>query len=138
LKSGDAFIGSIALSSDGRTLASGGSDSSITLWNLNTGEPIQTLDLDSPDNVGSDIHSLAFSPDGQHLAIGIATFHKDISFWMENSLQLWNVETATQIASWQGHTDTVNSIAFTADGRTLISGSWDGSIKFWEMVIFDR
>ncbi|MGC1198949.1 MAG: WD40 repeat domain-containing protein, partial [Geitlerinemataceae cyanobacterium] len=138
LKSGNSLVSAIALSSDGRTLASGGSDSSITLWNLNTGEPIQTIDLDSPDNVGSDIHSLAFSRDGQHLAVSIAIFHKEISFWIENSLQLWNVETGTQIANWQGHTDTVRSIAFTADDKTLISGSWDGSIKFWEITMFDR
>jgi WD40 repeat protein len=138
LKSGDQFVSAIALSPDGRTLASGDTTPTITLWNLNTGEPIRTLNLDSPDSVGSEIHSLAFSPDGQHLAIGINIFHKDIYFGIVNSLQLWNVETGTQIASWQGHTDTVNSIAFTADGRTLISGSSDGSIKFWEMAISDR
>jgi WD40 repeat protein len=134
LKSGDRFVSVIALSPDGRTLASGGTNSTITLWNLNTGEPIQTLDIAIPNRVGSDISALAFSPDGQRLAMGITMFHKEISFGSDYSLQLWNVATGTQIASWQGHTDAVRSIVFTADSKTLISGSGDGTIKVWQVT----
>lgn len=138
LKSGDHLISAIALSPDGRTLASGDTNSTITLWNLNTGEPIQTLDINIPNpipnSVGSDIGALAFSPDGQRLAMGITTFHKESSLWSDHSLQLWNVATGNQIAHWQGHTDAVRSIVFTGDGKTLISGGGDGRIKLWQVM----
>jgi WD40 repeat protein len=133
------IVSAIALSPDGGILASGGTNLTITLWNLKTGEPIQTLKIDNtPTLVGGEIHALVFSPDGQQLAVGMSIGYKDLLIGNENSLQLWNVQTGTPIVRWQGHTDTVNSIAFTADGKTLISGSSDGSIKFWEMAIFDR
>jgi len=33
-----------------------------------------------------------------------------------------------------GHTGTVNSVALSADGRTLVSGSWDKTIRLWEVA----
>ncbi len=35
--------------------------------------------------------------------------------------------------AWQAHTDTVAALAFSPDGRTLATGSWDGDIKLWDM-----
>ena len=34
----------------------------------------------------------------------------------------------------RGHANTVTSVAFSPDGKTLVSGSWDGSIKFWDVA----
>ncbi len=33
-----------------------------------------------------------------------------------------------------GHSNDVNSVAFSADGNTLVSGSWDQTIKLWEVA----
>ncbi|RMG06885.1 MAG: hypothetical protein D6728_17790, partial [Cyanobacteria bacterium J055] len=130
----DGFVGAITLSSNGRTLASGGRTPNVTLWNLNTGEVLQTLDIDPDDSVGSEVHSIAFSPDGQRLAVGISTGYKDLDLWSENVVQVWDVTTGTSIARWQGHEDTVRSIAFSTDGKTVISSSEDGTIKFWDIA----
>lgn len=129
IKPGNERVEAIALSPDGRTLASA-SANNVTLWNLNTPDAIQTL---TPVN---DIHSLAFSPDGRILAVGLSpNSGSDDLIPSGDSLQLWNVATGTQIASWQGHRDAVRAIVFTADGKTLMSGSEDGSIQFWEIAI---
>lgn len=130
----DGFVGAIALSPNGRTLASGGRTPNVTLWNLNTGEVLQTLDIDPDNSVGSEVHSIAFSPDGQHLAVAISTWYKDLALWSENVVQVWDVATGTSIARWQGHDETVRSIAFSTDGKTLISAGEDGTIKFWEIA----
>lgn len=129
----DGFVGAIALSSNGRTLASGGRSPNVTLWNLNTGEVLQTLDIDPDDSVGSEVHSIAFSSDGQLLAMAISTWYKDLYLWSENVVQVWDVATGTSIARWQGHDETVRSIAFSTDGKTVISAGEDGTIKFWEI-----
>ena len=38
------------------------------------------------------------------------------------------------MATWQGHTHSVNALALSPDGRWALSGSWDKTIKRWEIV----
>src|SRR6266566_1030271 len=35
--------------------------------------------------------------------------------------------------TWQAHTNTVSTLAFSLDGRALATGSWDGAIKLWDV-----
>jgi WD40 repeat protein len=35
------------------------------------------------------------------------------------------------IRSFEGHTSSVQSVAFSGDGKTILSGSFDGTMKFW-------
>ena len=67
-------VQSIAISPDGHILASGGSDKTIKLWNLETGELLCTLNAHSRG-----VNSVVFSPDGQTLASG--SDDKTIKLW---------------------------------------------------------
>ena len=69
------------------------------------------------------IFAIAFSPDGKRLATG-DTDHK---------IRLWDVTTAEQLATWQGHQDWIRSVAFSADGRLLASASEDHTVRLWEV-----
>ena len=71
-------------------MASGSSDNTIRLWNVETGTQIQVL-TGHTDWVSS----VAFSPDGKLLASGSG----------DQTIRLWNVETGTQIQELKGHTD---------------------------------
>ncbi|KAJ1531237.1 POC1 centriolar protein A, partial [Nowakowskiella sp. JEL0078] len=51
----------------------------------------------------------------------------------DNSVWLWNAFTGIEICQFLGHTDFVNSIAFSKDGTKLVSGSNDKSIKTWDI-----
>ncbi len=113
-------IWSIALSPDGQTLASSSQDSTIKLWNLNTGRLLQTLFED--DDLGS-TWSVAISPDGQTLASGSS----------DQTIKLWNLQTGELRRTLSGHTDTVRSVAISPDGQTLASGSGDQTIKLWNL-----
>ena len=109
----------IAISPDGRLLASGAWDS-LSLWDTATGQQVRILG----DRFAS-AHRLAFSPDGSIL-VSTGTG--------EEPIQLWNVESGRQLRNWQGHTDTINSLAFSPDGRLLVTASSDLTIKVWDVT----
>jgi serine/threonine protein kinase len=109
-------VWSVALSPDGKTLASSSGDGSITIWNLQTGTLRRTL-IGHSDTVWS----VAISPDGQTLVSG----SKD------KTVKIWNLQTGALLRTLSGHSDRVRSVAISADGQTVASSSWDKTIKIW-------
>ncbi|MBD2254561.1 WD40 repeat domain-containing protein [Nostoc parmelioides] len=67
------------------------------------------------------VWSVALTKDGQTL----------VSASEDQTMKVWNLETAKVTTTLQGHTDTVRAIALTPDDQTLISGSADKTIKIW-------
>nr|NCQ93149.1 WD40 repeat domain-containing protein [Microcystis aeruginosa LG13-13]NCR06272.1 WD40 repeat domain-containing protein [Microcystis aeruginosa LG13-03]NCR64527.1 WD40 repeat domain-containing protein [Microcystis aeruginosa LG11-05] len=49
------------------------------------------------------------------------------------TIKLWNVETGQEIRTLQGHDSYVTSVNFSPDGKTLVSGRWDKTIKIWNL-----
>ena len=68
LKGHSSAVQAVVFSPDGRTLASGSSDETVRLWNVETRRELMQLDRGGVE-LGQ-VHSLAFSPDGQHLLVG--------------------------------------------------------------------
>ena len=50
----------------------------------------------------------------------------------DRSVRLWDTLMSEPVASLDGHTDEVESVSFHPSGRTLVSGSRDGTVKVWE------
>ena len=119
LEDHDGKVLSISFSPDGKTLASGGLDYSIRLWNVETGKKISTIQRD-----GGTIKSLSFSPNGKTLAFG----------GNDQTIKLWDVKIGKEIKTFNGrHLDTVNGLSFSPDGKILASGSDDQTIKLWDV-----
>ncbi|KAK5463004.1 U3 snoRNP protein [Exophiala xenobiotica] len=51
-------------------------------------------------------------------------------------IHLWSVQTGALLDQLSGHEGPISTLAFTPDGRYLISGSWDHTIRVWS--VFDR
>jgi WD40 repeat protein len=115
--SSDRFL-TLAFSPDGNTLACG-MNGSITLWDVQTGQPYQQL-------VGhtAKIQSLAFSPDGHTLVSG--------SF--DQTMRLWDVHSGQVIGTLHGYTHWIHHVQDSPDGRTLASSHFDHSIRLWNLM----
>lgn len=111
----------VAFSPDGRILASTANDMTIGLWDTETGEQLALL----PMGEESFFLPLAFSPDGTLLAAG--------SGHRSGIIQTWDVATGNPIATLRGHTDRVETLVFSPDGKILASGGEDRSIRLWDI-----
>jgi WD40 repeat protein/transcriptional regulator with XRE-family HTH domain len=69
------------------------------------------------------IWAVATSLNGQYWAAG--SRQGEVRVWREGGKLLH--------LAWQAHTSTVATLAFSPDGRTLATGSWDGAIKLWDL-----
>ncbi|WP_318699320.1 MULTISPECIES: WD40 repeat domain-containing protein [unclassified Roseofilum] len=117
---------SVSYSPDGKTLASGGSDGKIKLWNLETGAKITTL-------TGHQklVSSLSYSPDGKTLASGSS----------DGTIKLWDAGTGKELTTLTGDLGSVRSLSYSLDGKTLasagleatVSGHSDAMIKLWDV-----
>ena len=88
-------------------------------WHLPDGAIVR---LGKGDIGGSD-RAVAFSPDGQRLAVA-----SGIGVW------LYDVATSRELALFTGHSDKVTSVAFSPDGTLLASGSADHTLKLWDVA----
>lgn len=130
------FAMSITYSPDGKYLASGLYDKVIKISEAATGKCIKILTEDVEDaEFLRYIESVAYSPDGKYIASGcctIGSMYTTDASW-NNTIKLWDVETGECIKTLMGHTDVVNSVCYSPDGKYLASGSQDETIKLWEV-----
>ncbi|MBN3897297.1 MAG: protein kinase [Nostoc sp. NOS(2021)] len=119
LQGHESSVLSVAISPDGKTIASSGGDNTIKLWNLATGKQISSLKGHSQQ-----VNVVAISPDGKTLVSGSD----------DNTIKIWNLTTRKLIRTLAGHSDSVHALAISADSETLVSGSDDNTIKIWHLT----
>ena len=128
-----ALIRSIAFTPDGRQLVSASDDKTIRVWDLASGKTVRTIRGDSAPGHAGKVLAMALSPDGKWLAAGgwFANFsgsnREDVA-----AVRLYEFASGKLVALLKGHTNVVNSLAFSSDGSRLISGGGDYTAIIWD------
>ena len=155
-------VSRMALSSDGRTLASPSDDQTVRLWDVETGRISRTLKHQA------DVVCVAWSPDGAILASGGGDLDKRVHLWeaatgrqrrtleehsgtlhsvvwspdgkmlascsSDETIRLWDTASGRSLRELEGHTQQIEGVAWSPDGRWLCSGSWDTTVRLWDVA----
>ena len=118
----------------------------ISIEDIESGNIIDFLE-GYVQNHSTDVTSLAITPDGNTIISGGGNDQKTISVWAEDedddyiyeisdgveTIKLWNIPGERYTKVLEGHTDSVDSLVVTPDGKNIVSGSRDNTIKIWNM-----
>ncbi|RKO86647.1 WD40-repeat-containing domain protein, partial [Blyttiomyces helicus] len=127
LKGHDQDIYSLDWSKDGRVIVSGSGDKTVKVWDVETGECIRTIS--NPEDVGpgmkeAGVTSVAVSP----------TYSRCIATGsLDEMVRVWDIRTGQLLERFEGHRNSVYSVAFSPDGRSIVSGSLDKTLKIWDL-----
>lgn len=101
-------IWSVVFSPDGKMIATGSSDNTANLWDVNSGKLIH----DFRDHTNT-ISSVALSPDGEWLASGS----------LDKTVKVWNTNSGQLRLTLSSHIDEVEEVAFSHDGKYIAASS---------------
>ena len=110
-------INAVAVSPNGRTIASGSTDKTIALWDIATGQRLHTL-----RGHGDAVNAVAFNRAGDMLA----------SASSDHTVALWDVATGRRLRTLGGQTGEVYTVAFNPDGTVVAAGGANGTIGLWD------
>ncbi|MEA5511059.1 WD40 repeat domain-containing protein [Crocosphaera sp. UHCC 0190] len=118
-------VASLSMSSDGKWLASGSWDQTLRLWDLSKGTLKTEVTAHSQGLLA--VVFIGDEGNGYHIATG--SFDQTIKFWLfdQDALTLNLGTTLTQ------HTGSVHSLALSDQPLLLVSGSYDQTVKQWEL-----
>ena len=117
IPTGKAYAYSVAWSpiSD-KLLAASFNDGTVGVWDITTGQRTATL------MHGSDVKSVAWSPDGKRLASG----------GQDNTAKVWD-PLSSQLLNTFSHPQFVNAVAWSPDGKFLATGCDDNAVWVWDV-----
>jgi len=121
-ETGPGMLLALALSPDGKTLASGGMGIGPTLWDTTTGK---ATDLDSPARrLRPTVSGLAFAPDGKTLAVADSN----------GRVRVWDLAARRELHRDDEHTSAVLKVAVSPDGTRAATAGGDGTVRVWDLA----
>jgi len=131
-RGGYGSVDAVAFSPDGQMIVSGSNnDFTIRLWGLDgnpIGKPLtEEVNIEEVNHVTS----VVFSPDGQTLVN--SSSNRDIFTPSDVSIRLWDLQSISMGYPFEGHEDSICSVAFSPNSQIIVSGSWDRTIRLWNL-----
>jgi WD40 repeat protein len=110
-------VWSVAFSPDGKTLAAGSADDTISLWDVSTQHQLKIL-----KGHGAAMPSVAFF-----------SFFTVLAGNDYQAVNLWNVITGQNVMTIALAPDDAQSVAFSLDNKFLVVGCYSGAVRLWEI-----
>ncbi|MGH7136347.1 MAG: WD40 repeat domain-containing protein, partial [Pirellulales bacterium] len=108
----------VAISADGKLIATGGYDQEIKLWDAASGQEVRTI-----TGHNGAVFDLAFSPNGKLLASASA----------DRTVKLWDVATGNRLDTFGQPLKEQYAVTFSPDGRRVAAGGVDNRIRVWSL-----
>lgn len=109
---------SVGVSADGRHVLSGSKDTTLKLWDSDTGHCVCTFRIASHP-----IWAVALSADRS----------RALSSSEDYTVRVWDSTAGRCLCTLTGHANWVGAVAVTPDGRLGLSGSFDGTLRVWDL-----
>ena len=133
----DGYILSVVFSPNGKYVFSGGCDrkgadgrciqGTARVWEADTGKEVTHM------THNDEVTTIAFSPDGKYVVSGgCDELETDDSWCKKSSARVWEVNTGTEVTR-MSHDDYLSAVAFSPDGKFVVSSDWDGVARVWEV-----
>ena len=116
-------ITSLAVSLDGKLLASASIDKTVRIWDLEKFVQVKIF-----QHIDNQVYAVRFLPDGK-------TF---VSAGRDGVISHWDISTGKVIGHINAHDKSIWSLAVAPDGRFVISGSSDDTVRVWHIGTGDR
>jgi WD40 repeat protein len=110
----------LALSPDGKKLASGGCDRIVNVWDISAGVAKAKLEQ-SVENHADWVFGVAFSPDGKQL----------LTASRDKTAKVWDLAAKESVLTFPDHQNGVYGVAAKADGKLGYSAGEDGNVRSW-------
>ncbi len=152
----------MAVSSDGKLLATASNDTTIRVWDMQTGREKMTLTghtdkvtfvLFTPDNkklvsvsndstirtwdltTGKEATVIRNGPADEVPTMRLSSDGKTLRVWVSNrTVETYDLEKGERTSSFEGHDRDLYCLTFSTDGSLAALGCVDGTVRFWDLT----